>query len=325
MGGPLTRQAGGTQNLEAYQLFLRTEKAFEQGSKESTKAAREYAERAIKLDPDFGLAWSMLGWTTTVLAELRALPVTEGFERARQLAQHALQLSPELADAHMLLAYVHRCYDWDWAAAQAEAHQALALDPTSSYALLSAGQISATLGHWDEAERQLHAALVLDPLSPDVHYHLAMTLYRAGRFADAEAAFRKLFELAPEYAWAREYLAMTLVAEGKPGAALTMVQEEAAEANRLDFLPIALQAVGRHAEADEALKALATKYADTDAYSVAMNYAYRDDHDLALQWIERAYQQKDAGFVAIVGEPLFKNLANDPRYKAFLRKMNLPE
>ena len=56
-----------------------------------------------------------------------------------------------------------------------------------------------------------------------------------------------------------------------------------------------------------------------------MNYAYRDDHDLALQWLERAYRQKDTGFVEIIGEPLFKNLANDARYKAFLHKMKLPE
>jgi hypothetical protein len=56
-----------------------------------------------------------------------------------------------------------------------------------------------------------------------------------------------------------------------------------------------------------------------------MNYAYRDDQDLALQWLERAYKQKESEvFIEIVGEPLFKNMANDPRYKAFLRKMNLP-
>jgi len=104
-----------------------------------------------------------------------------------------------------------------------------------------------------------------------------------------------------------------------------MAQQESDEADRLDILPMVLQAAGRHAEADEALKALATKYADSDAYYVAMNYAYRDDHDLALQWLERAYRQKDTGFVEIIGEPLFKNLANDARYKAFLHKMKLPE
>ena len=86
-----------------------------------------------------------------------------------------------------------------------------------------------------------------------------------------------------------------------------------------------LQANGRMAEADEALKALIARWADRGAYFVAMNYAYRGDHDLALQWLERAYKQKDPGLLGIVGEPLFKNLADDPRYKAFLRKMKLPE
>ena len=56
-----------------------------------------------------------------------------------------------------------------------------------------------------------------------------------------------------------------------------------------------------------------------------MNYAYRNDRDLAMQWLDRAYAQKDASLVEIVGEPLFNNLANDPRYVAFLRKMNMPE
>jgi tetratricopeptide (TPR) repeat protein len=249
----------------------------------------------------------------------------DGYERARQLAQHALQLSPELADAHLLLAYIRRTYDWDWAAAQAEARQALAIDPLTPYGQLTAGQVSATLGHWEDAERQLRAALVRDPLSTITYWQLATTLYRTGRFADAEAAYRKLVELGPDYASARGYLAKTLLAQGKPEAALAMAQQEGSEANRLDILPIVLQAAGRRAEADDALKALATKYADTDAYYVAMSYAYRDDHDLALQWLERAYQQKDGNLVRIVGEPLFKSLATDPRYKAFLRKMNLPE
>ena len=56
-----------------------------------------------------------------------------------------------------------------------------------------------------------------------------------------------------------------------------------------------------------------------------MNYAYRADHDQAIQWLDRAYRQKDGDLVEIVGEPLLRNIADDPRYKAFLRKMNLPE
>ena len=86
-----------------------------------------------------------------------------------------------------------------------------------------------------------------------------------------------------------------------------------------------LQAAGRAGEADEVLKTLITKFADTEAYAMAMIYAYRNDHDLALHWLDLAYKQKDTSLVEIVGEPLFKNLERDPRFKAFLRKMKLPE
>jgi TolB-like protein/Tfp pilus assembly protein PilF len=325
MGGPLTRQKGGTENLEAYLLYLRSIKENDEFSATALKEARKHIEQAIQLDPDFILARTTLGWITTSLTINRKLPVRDGFERARQLGQHALELSPDLADAHLLLGYIHRIYDWDWAAAQSEARQGLTLDPKHRYALELNGQIAASIGDWDGAERYFRQMLVTDPLNPQPHWDLGTTLYRAGRFADAEVVYHKLIELVPDYAWAHGYLAKTLLAEGKPEAALAMAQQEGDEGTRLDILPIVLQAAGRHAEADEALKALAAKYADTDAYFVAMTYAYRDDHDLALQWLERAYQQKDSGFVEIVGEPLFKNLANDARYKAFLRKMNLAE
>jgi TolB-like protein/Tfp pilus assembly protein PilF len=325
MGGPLTRREGGTQNLEAYQLLLRAKNGANHGTKESLETAREQAERAIKLDPDFALAQALLGSIIIDITQIRALPVRDGVERARQLAQHALQITPDLVFAHLVLGYIHRTYDLDWEAAQTEVRQALEIDPVNSDVLTVAGQVSATLGHWDDAERQLRAALVRDPLNTTVQWTLAKTMYRTGRFAAAEAAYRKLIEFEPKGDSVHAYLGKTLLAEGKAEAALAMVQQESLEGDRLDILPIVLQVAGRQADADAALKLLAAKFADSDAYYVAMNYAYRDDHDLALQWLERAYKQKDIGFVEIVGEPLFKNLAADPRYKAFLRKMNLPE
>jgi len=325
MGGPLTRQKGGTQILEAYPLYLRANKKNSEYSVTALKEARKHVEQAVKLDPDFILARNLVGWVNINLAQLREQPVRDGYERARQLGQHALELSPDLADTHLLLGYIHRTYDWDWAAAQSEARRGLTLDPKHQYALELNGQVAASIGDWEGAERYFRQALVNDPLNAQTHWDLGTTLYRAGRFAAAETEYRKLIELVPDYAFARGYLAKTLLAEGKPEAALAMAQQEGDEANRMDILPIVLQAASRHAEADDALKTLSTKYADTDAYFVSMTYAYRGDHDLALQWLERAYQQKEIGFIEIVGEPLFKNLANDARYKAFLRKMNLPE
>jgi len=326
MGGPLTRREGGTQNLEAYQLYLRALANFQSNSRPELEEARDYLDQSMKLDPNFALAWSAQAFNTTELAWARALPWDEAFERGRQLAQHALELTPELASGHQMLGYVYRTRDWNWAAAQAEAQRALRSNPRYSQALLLAGQIATTLGRWDEAEGYMRAALNEDPLNTFVLWNFASTLYRAGRYADAETWFERVIERAPKFEWSHEYLAKTLLADGKPELALAHIQQEPTEGERLDILPIALYAVGRRTEADSALQSLIQKFADTDAFWIAANYAYRNDRARALQWLNRAYDQRDAKVaIEIVGESLFKNVADDPAYKALLRKLNLPE
>jgi hypothetical protein len=91
----------------------------------------------------------------------------------------------------------------------------------------------------------------------------------------------------------------------------------------LIILPVPLQDNGQRSESDSALKALVEKH--DLPYWVAANYAYRGEHDLALRWLDRAYAERDPELVWILGEHLFKNVADDPRFKAFLKKMNLPE
>ncbi len=325
MGGALTRQQGGTQNLEAYQLYLRAGDATNQNSMESLEKARADLEQATKLDPAFGLAWCSLAIHYAVAADNGLIPPQEGFERARKLAQRALQLSPDMSEAHAILSYVKSSYDWDWPGAEAEWRRSLALDPTNARAIAFSGALYMTLGRWADADRQLRLALARDPLSPWRNLNLGIELYSAGRYAEAETSFRRVLELAPAFISGHYYLGKALFAEGRAQEALTITQQEVDEGNRLNLLPIVLQAVGRKADADEALHILSTKFADDAAFNVAMVYAYRGDRDQALQWLDRAYRQKDLGLVEIVGEPLFKNLANDPRYKAFLRKMNLPD
>lgn len=187
-------------------------------------------------------------------------------------------------------------------AARREAQRALAISPTDTSGLLIAGILSRTLGRWNDAERQLRAVLVRNPLDSTAVFHLGLTYYHAGRFEDSERVYRQLLELEESYAWAREYLAKTVLALGRPEEALTIVQRDADDESRLMGLPIVLQAAGRGAEADLALKAAIDHWADRSAYSVAMTYAYRGEDDLAFEWLERAYKQKDVGLPEIVGE-----------------------
>ena len=155
--------------------------------------------------------------------------------------------------------------------------------------------------------------------------NLGISYYLEGRYRNAEAMFRKLLELEPGFLWTRIYLAKTLLALGDPKAALDMVQQESDEPIRLLYLPIMLHAAGQLAAAEEALQAQIAEWDINGPYFVAQTYAYRGDRELAFEWLERAYRQKDLGLIEMTGEPLLDNIAADPRFKAFLRKMKLPE
>ena len=325
MGGKLTRREGGTQNLEAYQLYLRAVAEYSRNSAESLKAAGELAEKAVQLDPDFGMGWSALADVYMVSAENLYLPSSEAYEKARELAKRALQLSPNMSTPHATLAFMHLDHDWDWVNAKTEVTQALARDPSNPYALHAAGRLAATLGQWDDAERYLRAAQVRDPLNPFAMFNLADTYYRAGRFADSESAFRKLLAMQPDFAWTHAYFTKTLIMQGKSAEALQLAEREPIPSLQLASHSIALHAAGRKADADNSLQGLLSEWSDSAAYYIAQVYAYRRENDRALEWLERAYRQKDIGLDEIVGEHMFSGLSGDPRYKAFLRKMNLPE
>ena len=246
-GGPLNRSRGGTQNLEAYQLYLKGIAEIFSNTRQSLDAASEYFKQSIARDPSYGLAWHGMANVAMIRADNGFVPSREGYEDARQLAQQALQLSPELADAHAVLQYVYRTLDWNWPAAEIEGQRALSIDPRNVLALVTSGMLFYTQGRWDASERALRLALAEDPLNSYAIWNLGTMYYSSGRYAQAEQAYRRLIEVAPGFLWARSYLGKTLLAEGKPDAALQVIEKEPDDDMRLIFLPSVLLAAGRAA------------------------------------------------------------------------------
>jgi adenylate cyclase len=314
-----------TNNLEAYQLYLRARNSLYQNTRSSLDASSKYADRAIKLDQTYSDAWMLLASLAIVEAEDGYLSTRDGYERVRELTYRALLIDPENADAHACLIDVERALNRDWVAAEAQVDVALAIDPTNTNTLNSAALLCITLGRWGDAEGHLQRALARDPLNTFVVANLGNTYYGAGRFEDAERTYRSLIDLAPDFFWTRILLARALLADGRPEAALAELELEPLEEIRLLGLPIALQASGRIAEADIALKSQIATWGDKHPVNVAMVYAYRNDSDAAFRWLERAYEIHDTNLLELVGEHLLKNIADDPRYGALLRKMNLPD
>ena len=324
-GEALLEREARTENRKAYELFLRAWNGEDGNTEGSLDRAERYLLRAIELDPNYSMAMSALAANYVQKVELGYLDANEGFARARQLARQAIELNPESAHAHVELQYVYLAHDWDWAAAAEETQRALELDPMNPYVLWSASRLSATLGQWDTAIQQLRTALTRDPLEDWLSFNLGFTYCRARRFAEAETTLTELLEIAPDLPWTRSLLGAVLVFRGKPQEALVIAQEDPDEAMRLVSLPIVLRAAGRHEEADKALLAQIEQWGDSGAYYVALTYAHRDDHDRAFEWLERAYKQKDPALLDVYGNPFLDNLADDPRFEAFLQKMKLPE
>ena len=159
----------------------------------------------------------------------------------------------------------------------------------------AAGVMAYNLGRLDEAIALYRQAVAQDPLSAAGYHNLGMALDASDRLAEAEAAYRKALELAPQREGARAYLALNLLAQGRGDEALAEASREPDEAFRLWALAIIEHAAGRRSESDTALQELIAKYQTDCAYQIAEVYGARGEADLAFDWLERAYAQRDPG------------------------------
>jgi TolB-like protein/Tfp pilus assembly protein PilF len=311
-------------NTEAYTLYLQGRHAFDRFDQQGSEQAVSDFERVLELDPSFAPAefWLSNAYFTLGLAGF--MPPTIAFEKARHASERALTLDPSLAVAHAQLGEIHRVYDWDWAAADRELKQALALAPADGNILFNVSGQSQSMGRWDEALKQMNAALAHDPLNPIPHQVVSLIQTRRGRLEEAEAAARRAVEINPTGVFGHYVLGAVLLLRNQPQAALTEFSKEPVEAARLGGSAMAYFAMGAKADSDAMLVQMLKGYA-TYPFFIARVYVFRGETDETLKWLERAYAQKDSLLSSIRGDPAFKKIEGDPRYKAFLRKMNLLE
>jgi TolB-like protein len=325
VGGLAEHGAATLTHPEAYTAYLRGLHSLDRFDETGLDEAIGYFEQALAVDPDLLRARENLARARYLQYVLGVVTPPIAAERLRQAADNVLRLNPKSAMGHALRAEVLITYDWDWAGAQQEANLGLALAKNSAFALYAAADIASVFDRWDEAEGLVRQALTLDPLDPDVRNLLGWTLYRQGRFKAAELEGRRVVQVRPSYFTGHLDLGLYLLAEGEPQMALAEMQQELSDTARPIGVAIALSALGRKAEADAALRVAERDSAQEFAYFVAGAHAFRGETDAAFQWLDRAYVQKDFLLEYIKDEPLLKSLVADPRYKAFLRKMNLPE
>jgi adenylate cyclase len=302
---------------EAYSLFLKGRYLRLQKTPAALREAEVHLQQALAITPDYAEALNVLGAVYFDQANLGLRPFDEGFSLAREAIGNALEIDPEISSVHNNLAYIAMVYDQDLATAARHVERGLQLAPVNTGIMATAASLNYALGRLDEAIRLNEFIVVRDPISPARHANLGVWYTAAGRWDEAVASLRTALLQSPSFANANYAIGVALLHKGEPEAALEAMQRENSSW-RLDGLPLVYHALGRTEEADAVVAELIENYAQSDAYNIAYITAYRGQADRAFEWLERAVLNNDPGLPEILGERLFSNIHDDPRWLPFL-------
>jgi TolB-like protein/Tfp pilus assembly protein PilF len=315
---------GRAANPEAHRLMLLGRYLIDRTTQDDTLKATEYFRQALELDPGYALCWAELGQAYRFAAGAGWDELESGIIKAREAAERAIALEPDLAEGYAVLSWIH-LMDLDFRKAESMSSKALELAPGNSFVLLRVASVRQSLGLFDNIIDLYQKALILDPLSARCLHNFGRTNYYMGRLAEAESAFSRALELAPQKLLTRASLALVLLAQGRSDEALAQAMLEPGEFWRLRSLAIIYNAAGRRADSDEALDRLVSESAKEYAFQIAEIYSSRGEPDAALDWLGRALAERDPGLYGVKVSPELRSLQGNPRYQQLLRKIGFPD
>ena len=307
----------------AYALFLQAREVY----RKSTPAAMERAialyNQALAIDPTYAPAWVGLADVYVFQVNNGLKLADEGIQLAREATEKALALDPEYALAHAELGWIAVFYDRDLAAAARHIERALALDPANLDVIFVAALLARRLGRLDQAIALGQYQVTRDPVNTEAHDELANTYRYAARLDEALAEMRTVLSLNPGFVNQHELLGEVLLQKGDAKAALTEMQREANEPDRLAGLSMAYYALGQKAESDAALADVIKKYEKTSAYTIASALAFTGQADRSFAWLDKALRYHDPALGSLPVYPMFANVHSDPRWLPFLRRLGM--
>ena len=323
LGTNSTSGASATDNAEAHNAYLQGHFYLVRRNVEDFRKAIDYYDQAIQLDPNYALAYAERAEAWAFMGDLTGERAT-AYPKARSDAEKAVAIAPDLAEARASLGWVRCLAEWRFAEGLSELQRAKELSPANPTANDLLARIIVYLGRFDEAERQAREAMELDPLSTVTQGNLARVLFYAGKLDEAEAVARKAAELQPTGAGSHRFQVLIAAQRGDGDAALREAQMEPDPGFRRFELAVAHHVRGDKAAADAALADLIANSREGFAYQIAEVYALRGEKDKAFEWLQTAFDDRDAGMLGLLVDPLLRGLRDDPRYKSFLTKLGLP-
>lgn len=325
-----------TGSSEAYQLYLQGRYHWNQRTPAGIKKSIEFFQQATEKDPNFALAYVGLADAYNMGNNLGVFIPRESSPEAKAAATKALVLDPRLGEAHAILGQVKSHYDFDLPGAQREFLKAIELNPNYANAYLYyAGGYLTPMGRHAEAIAEMKKALELDPLSSALNNYMGMTYLLAGNYQKSIQQFQRTIDLDPTFPLAHFFFSSCLAEIGKYEQAIAEIQKgqmlvgrspEQAAAVAAEFLR-AFRTGGPNGYWRKNLE-LTMKENDGEgaaALDLAGAYARVGDKEKALEWLRKAYEERDGNITLVKSYPDFKSLHGDPRFSALLKRIGLPD
>ena len=321
-----------TSDPEAYRLYLKG-REFLVGTDAEMDKSVDFFQQAVQRAPDYAMAYAGLADVYSAEAFLGAAGRTEAARKARAAATRALELAPDLGEAHAALAGILFLFEWDWAGADAEFRRAIALSPGSEAVHEAYGSFLNAMGRLDEGLAESSEAARLDPLSVQPFHDVAINALIRRDFDKAAAGFRRTIEIDPHWTWGYIKLARTLALQGKCQEAF--VEAETAErrivggvgALSRSWLGSTYATCGDVARARGKLAELhsfeAARYVDPETF--ADIHASLGEIDEAVTWYRKAFADRSPDMVyAKAGSRLNPRLAANAGFREILDRMAFP-
>jgi TolB-like protein/tRNA A-37 threonylcarbamoyl transferase component Bud32/tetratricopeptide (TPR) repeat protein len=313
-----TASGHGTQNLAAYDLYLRGRYFWNKRSKSALDSAIKVFNEAVALDSTYALAYAGLADSWALMGTFGYGPPAEEFPRGRAAAEHAIRLDSTLAEPHVSLGMVAEFYEWDWERATREFDRAEALNPNYASTYLFRGWVSALNGDYEATLALQQRALALEPLSLTINARIGTLMLILGRYADAERQLLATLALDSTFGIARIEMANLYAAKRDYARAVPFLPD-VTRGVALGAASTAANVYGRTGHADELRKLIAElsalrakQYVPADGVIAA--YAQLGNLDAAFAELERAVQARDWSALIIGMYPEYAPLRADPRW-----------
>jgi len=321
--------AAHTVDFEAHDAYLKGSYHWKKLTLADLDTAERYFELAVEKDPSYAPAYEGLAWVWACRQQMGITPPREAGPKAKAAALRAIALDDSSAEAHEALALVRMYTDWDWEGSEHAWHRALEINPNAASVHAYYAHLLMIIGRLDEAMRHSQRSLELDPFNALFHDMQAMILYSDHRYEDALAAAHDALAIQPDNPVVWNTLQQLLVSTGMRSKLLTVRRQRIAhDPGLLAAFDEGLAESGDEGAHRRVADLLADRYAGScegDAFGIARRYVDAGKYDTAINWLERAYEDRDPNLPYLPVLPFYDPLRNDPRFQDLLRRIGLPQ